>query len=93
MGSDLHDKTQSYCDPHTFELIMYPILGTVVEGDVITSEDAISTAECPKGASVMRCMTYGVPTASDGVVIENLGSTCQARSARNSPHSIQVSGK
>lgn len=70
---------------------MILLTGTIIEGEVISSTDAVSTAECPQGSKVMRCMTYGVPTASDGVVIDNMGSTCLARSSRNSPHSIQVS--
>ncbi|KAL5254986.1 hypothetical protein ACHWQZ_G014437 [Mnemiopsis leidyi] len=63
---------------------------TIVVGETISAAEATSTAECPQGLKIMRCMTYGVPTASDGVVIENSGSSCVARRSRKSAHSIQA---
>ncbi|KAL5249183.1 hypothetical protein ACHWQZ_G018138 [Mnemiopsis leidyi] len=41
-----------------------------VYGDPAVGDDAISYAECNSGEVVMRCHTFGAPSAADGVYIE-----------------------
>eukprot|EP00116_Pleurobrachia_bachei_P000230 sb/3460492/ len=65
-------------------------LWETVIGEAAIGDDAVSTAECPDGQSVMRCYTFGAPTAADGVYVEGHGSECVARASHVQSYPVRA---